>query len=77
MNLWGLDCSVFDRLEKGFASFPERNRNSIQTAEYFLPNVISEMIRRGEASVQVLPSDEKWYGVTYREDKPLIVNAIP
>lgn len=76
MNLWGLDCSIFDELEKGFSAFLESNRESIQKAEYFLPSVVNEMVQRGEAGVRVLPSDEKWYGITYREDKPLVVNAI-
>lgn len=76
MNLWGLTCSIFDELEKGFAAFLERDKDSLQKAEYFLPSVIGDMILHGKAAVRVLPSDEKWYGITYREDKPLVMNAI-
>ncbi|MCI8842301.1 MAG: nucleotidyltransferase, partial [Oscillibacter sp.] len=45
-------------------------------AEYFLPTVVSQLIDEGKARVKVLRSEDKWYGVTYREDKPTVVSAI-
>ena len=44
--------------------------------EYFLPSVVSQLIGEGKARVKVLRSEDKWYGVTYREDKPTVVAAI-
>jgi dTDP-glucose pyrophosphorylase len=76
MNLWGLDTSIFDELEKGFADFLAQNRDQIQKAEYFLPGVINNLLIKKKATVQVLTSKERWYGITYREDKPTVVNAI-
>lgn len=76
MNLWGLDTGIFDAMEAGFGRFLTQSRDCIEKAEYFLPSVVSEAIDRGDATVQVLPSDEKWYGVTYRADKPRVVEAI-
>lgn len=75
MNLWGLDPSVFEELESNFAVFL-KTQGSIPKAEYFLPSVINDMLIKKKATVQVLTSKEKWYGITYREDKPAVVNAI-
>ena len=47
-----------------------------QKAEYFLPSVVSALIGEGKAEVKVLPSRDKWYGVTYHEDKPMVVSAL-
>ena len=44
--------------------------------EYFLPSVVSELVAEGKARVKVLHSPDKWYGVTYKEDKPVVVAAI-
>ena len=44
--------------------------------EYFLPSVVGELLKEGAATVQVLKSPDKWYGVTYKEDKPVVVEAI-
>ena len=44
--------------------------------EYFLPSVVSQLIEEGKADVRVLRSTDKWYGVTYKEDKPVVVKAI-
>jgi len=69
MNMWGFTPSVFNELDARFAPFLEASRANPK-AEYFLPTVINDLVQEGRARVRVLPTDEKWYGVTYQEDKP-------
>ena len=77
MNLWGFTPSIFTELEKGFSSFLDNALvNNPLKAEYFLPNVVGELILADKATVEVLESKDKWYGVTYKEDKPVVVAAI-
>ncbi len=76
MNFWGFTPSIFDELEAGFPKFLEANKDNILKAEYFLPDVVGELILKGKAKVKVLQSGERWYGVTYKGDKPLIKQAI-
>ncbi len=75
MNLWGFRPDIFDYIEKGFAQFLEKNINEPK-AEYYLPLVITYLIENGIKKVKVLPAEDKWYGVTYKEDKPQVVEAI-
>ena len=67
MNMWGLTPSVFTELEARFARFL-RERGSDPKAECFLPSVVNELIQEGRARVRVLPTNETWFGVTYKED---------
>lgn len=76
MNLWGLTPGVFMELEERFSSFLSENRDNIDKAEYFLPSVVDRMIVEKKAVVKVLHSTDRWYGVTYREDKPVVRRAI-
>lgn len=75
MNMWGLRTSIFDRVEKDFAAFLGKLQNPLKD-EFYIPFVIDDMIHAGEARVKVLPTDEQWYGVTYKEDKAGIVAAM-
>ena len=74
MNFWGFHPSIFDRLEKGFAEFARDNVGNPK-AEYLIPELVDGMIKDGTATVKVLVSEDKWYGVTYQEDKPKVQNA--
>lgn len=76
MNAWGFTPSLFKELELGFPKFLEENRENIAKAEYYLPSVVNRLIKEGKAAVKVLPSKERWYGVTYKEDKPVVKQAI-
>lgn len=76
MNMWGFVPSIFDNLEEGFINFLKDNRDNIETAEFFLPNLIGDLLKDKKVKVKVLPSGERWYGVTYREDKPIIEEAV-
>ena len=77
MNLWGFGKSFLDEAEQRFAGWLAENlpKNPLK-CEYFLPLVVSELIDEGKAAVKILHSTDKWYGVTYREDKPTVVAAI-
>lgn len=75
MNLWGFRPDIFDYIEKGFREFLVDNINEPK-AEYYLPLIITELIGNGTKKVRVLPAEDKWYGVTYKEDKPMVVEAI-
>lgn len=70
MNMWGLTPKFIERLEQGFVDFFEKNRGQETTAEFLLPIFIGEELPKKEISVQVLPTHDKWFGVTFKEDKP-------
>lgn len=77
MNLWGFSADFSGELDKRFAAFLETIMpgNPLR-AEYFLPEVVGAMLREKTATVSVLPSSERWFGVTYREDRPIVMEAI-
>ena len=75
MNLWGFRPDVFYYIETGFKKFLDEKIN-VPKSEYYLPAVVSERIEKGEKSVKVLIAEDKWYGVTYKEDKQVVVDAI-
>lgn len=75
MNLWGFKPDIFDYIEKGFKEFLETNLNEPKK-EYYLPLIVTELIESGTKKVKVLAAEDKWYGVTYKEDKPQVVEAI-
>ena len=75
MNLWGFRPDIFEHIEKGFAEFLKDNINEPKK-EYYLPLVVTDLIESGTKKVKVLAAEDKWYGVTYKEDKPQVVAAI-
>ncbi|MCI7551366.1 MAG: sugar phosphate nucleotidyltransferase [Actinomycetaceae bacterium] len=77
MNLWGFTSAFVDAIDAGFPAFLDQalETNPLK-GEYFLPSVVSHMIENGRASVKVLSTPDKWFGVTYKEDKPVVVDAI-
>ena len=77
MNMWGFTRSFLDEALARFPAFLYKTlaENPLK-GEYFLPSVVSQLIGEGKARVKVLRSEDKWYGVTYREDKPTVVAAI-
>lgn len=77
MNLWGFTAGFVSEAQERFASFLDAALviNPLK-GEYFLPSVVSALIAEGKAEVQVLRSKDKWYGVTYQQDKPIVVTAI-
>ena len=77
MNLWGFTSSFVAEAQAGFAAFLNANlpANPLK-CEYYLPSVVTAALNGGRADVQVLTSPDKWYGITYREDKPELVAAL-
>ena len=77
MNLWGFGKSFLEEADRRFAGWlTEHLAKDPLKCEYFLPLVVTELIEENKAKIQVLRSTDKWFGVTYREDKPLVVEAI-
>lgn len=77
MNLWGFTRSYMDEALKRFPAFLDQAlKTDPIKGEYFLPSVVSQLIAEGKARVKVLRSKDKWYGVTYKEDKEAVVAAI-
>lgn len=76
MNMWGLPVEFLSKLESGFAEFLSRLDEQEMKKEYLLPQIIGEMVQNKKAKVKVLPSHDKWFGVTYKEDKEAVVKAI-
>ncbi len=77
MNTWGFTPAFMDALKAGFPAFLDNAmKNNPLKGEYFLPSVVDSMVKAGTAEVEVLTTGERWYGVTYKEDKPTVKAAI-
>jgi hypothetical protein len=75
MNCWGFTEGLFAELESRFPAWLAEN-GAKEKSEWYIPFVVDEMIHEGAASVEVLPTESAWFGVTYREDKPFVTDAI-
>lgn len=75
MNYWGFHPSIFLKIEKGLHEFMRVNSDS-STAEYYIPNIITDLIESGDMKVRVIPTTDNWFGVTYKEDKPMAISEI-
>ena len=75
MNLWMLTPAFTARLEKGFAAFRE-GMTDPRKDEYLLPDIVDRLLKNGEATVEVLSTEDKWFGVTYHDDLPVVQEAI-
>ena len=77
MNLWGFSRSFVDEAWARFPAFLDRAlAEDPLKGEYFLPGVVTQLLEEGKARVKVLRSHDKWYGVTYQEDKPAVMAAL-
>lgn len=76
MNMWGLPPTFLDELEAGFPEFLDGISEGDVKAEYLLPKIIDKLIKSGKAKVKVLETRDKWFGVTYKEDKEVVVASI-
>ncbi|MCI8586417.1 MAG: nucleotidyltransferase [Lachnospiraceae bacterium] len=74
MNMWGLTPEIFPVLEDGFADFLAGLSDQTK-GEYLIPTIMDELIKREIANVTVLRSGDKWFGVTYKEDKPAVIRS--
>ena len=75
MNFWGFTPKCFEFGSKLFEEFLEANTENLE-AEFYLPSIVNDILKSGKASVEVLKSDAKWFGVTYKEDKAIVQKAI-
>ncbi|MFA7230129.1 MAG: sugar phosphate nucleotidyltransferase [Victivallaceae bacterium] len=75
MNMWGFTPSLFDHIERLFVDFL-KNRGGELKSEFFIPLVADTLIKENKAQVKVMKSTDAWFGITYREDKPIVVNSI-
>ena len=76
MNMWGLPASFVQELEKGFPVFLDNLKEGDIKSEYLLPKIIDNLVHNKKARVTVLDTPDKWFGVTYREDKQAVADAI-
>ena len=77
MNMWGFSAGFLPEIAKRFPAFLENDvPKNPEKAEMFLPSAVAELLYAGEATVKVLDTDDKWYGVTYAADKPGVVAAL-
>lgn len=75
LNLWGFTPALFDGMEERFAEWFKAHEGQLK-AEWYIPFYVDELVKAGKATVDVLPTESCWFGVTYREDKPVVVEAI-
>ena len=75
MNIWGFKPSVFETIEEKFSEFLDAEIDKPKS-EMYIPSVVFDMIDEGKAKVKVLEADSPWFGVTYKEDKPVVVEKI-
>ena len=77
MNMWGFTPSFLDELDAGLKAFMQNELpNNPMKGEYYLPFAVDSLIQAGRATAQVLQTAAQWYGVTYQEDKPVVVEAL-
>lgn len=76
MNMCGLHPEFFEALEKGFRKFLSSIEENSLKAEYLLPTIVGDLLADGSADVKVLRSHDKWFGVTYKEDKAAVVASV-
>lgn len=75
MNMWGLTPEFIDCLDEGFKEFLTDLKPGDIKSEYLLPTIIDNMIKDGKATVSILETHDKWFGVTYKEDKATVVES--
>lgn len=76
MNMWGLPASFLKELEKGFPEFLAGIKEGDIKSEYLLPRIVDSLVEKGKATVKVLETPDKWFGVTYKEDKQAVVDSL-
>ncbi len=75
MNMWAFTPTFIDKLESGFIEFLASGKSAEMKSEYLLPTIIGDMLKGGEATVKVIKTTDKWFGVTYKEDKDYVIES--
>lgn len=76
MNMWGFTADFLDNLDEKFKEFLSELKPGDIKSEFLLPTIVDQLIKSGDANVSVLETTDKWFGVTYKEDKPVVVESI-
>jgi len=76
MNMWGFKPELFSYLESGFVTFLSKVEGNELKKEYLLPTVVGDLVKENKVEVSVLRSEDHWFGVTYKEDKEVVVKSI-
>ncbi len=76
MNLWGFTPEIITEIESRFTAFLKKNADNPLKCEFYIPFVVDELVKEGKAKVKALATPEKWYGVTYKEDKQSVMDAL-
>ncbi len=76
MNMWGFTPVMFDELDGRFSNFLNEHRDNLINAEFFLPDVVNQLLEEKKAMVKVLQTQEQWFGVTYKDDKSRVKDAV-
>ena len=75
LNRWRIATAFLDQVERGFSEFLDSVKEGDIKSEYLLPNSIGDLIQERKAKVAVLETKNKWFGVTYKEDKEMVVES--
>lgn len=75
MNMWGFTTEYFDHSRSAFVAFLEKNIGS-EKGEFYIPTVVNDLIKKGQSTCKVLDTPSEWFGVTYAEDRPLVVEKL-
>jgi len=75
MNFWGFTPSFFNQLNAGFTAFIRENADNPK-AEFYIPSVVNQLIQSGKVRVKVLNCQGRWFGMTYKEDRPIVIKSI-
>lgn len=76
MNMFAFTKDIMQHLENNFKAFLDENQDNLMKCEYLIPTVVSDLVQDGLVNVDILHTEATWYGVTYKEDRDLVVNAI-
>ena len=76
MNLFVFTKDIMNYLEEEYIKFFKNNMDKLDTCEYLIPTVVSDLIKDNKVTCDVLKTNAVWYGVTYKEDKEFVVNSI-
>lgn len=76
MNMWGFTLSFMSELKARFPQFLIANADNLEKVEFFLPLPVNQLLAEQKATVRVLPTQERWFGVTYQQDKVQVIQAI-
>jgi hypothetical protein len=76
LNMWGFTPSLLSELDARFRQFLRENSDNLHGAEFFLPDAVGDLVQEGKARVKILPTSERWFGVTYQQDRLRVKQAI-